>query len=298
MRSLLRFLLPSSLAILIFVVALPRPALWLDGKLALVWRLPVWTEPLALAFILAGAALAIWSCWKFASDSRLSSAPLGAATEGPDRGLFPSSRSAMALAGWMFGAGLSFLLRSVSLMVFAAIAAGAASAYIRCSKGPAKMAPMTQKWKLFGKSLLGWLSLALIAVGTLAGFPAVTQSVPVAHLTEPAILVQIRCKPGTADLWREDFEQHIRPAIDEAIARGDGYTSFQFLQPALPGQGFDFALLYTGKTYAALDQPRIPPQYLVLLEREGPLRTMATVREMSAWEDQVTVSLVHLSRTR
>jgi len=204
----------------------------------------------------------------------------------------------MILGYWMFGAGLGLLLRSVSLIALVAVIALAASVYVHGRKEQEIAARSPAGWRRYLYQIPGWLTLVLVITGTLAGLPAVTHSAPTPHLTEPAILVQIRCKPGTADLWREDFEQHIRPAIEESISRGDGYTSFEFLQPALPGQGFDFALLYTGKTYAALDQPRIPPQYLALLDREGTVRTLATVREMAAWEDQVTVSLVHLTRTR
>ena len=143
-----------------------------------------------------------------------------------------------------------------------------------------------------------WLMLSLVVIGTFAGFPKITRSVDSPHVTEPAILVQIRCKPGTGELWREDFERYLRPAIEEAVGRKDSYTSFQFLEAALPGQGFDFALLYTGASFSGLDKPRLFPQYVALVEREGPVRALEIGREMGQWEDHVTVSLVHLSRAR
>jgi hypothetical protein len=153
-------------------------------------------------------------------------------------------------------------------------------------------------WKRYASRAPRWITLVLVAAGTLAGLPEVTRAVPPARTVEPAILVQIRCKPGTADLWLADFDEHVRPAIEEVVARGDTYTSFQFLQPALPAQGFDFVLLYAGKTFAGLDQPRPFPQYVAMFQREGSVRTLAALREMGAWEDHVSVTLVHMSRTR
>ena len=99
-------------------------------------------------------------------------------------------------------------------------------------------------------------------------------------------------------LWRADFDQHVRPAIDEVIARGDSFTRFQIMEPALPWQGFDFLLLYTGKTFAGLDRPRPFPHYVALFQREGSLRAFAALKEMGSYEDQVSVTLVHLNRTR
>lgn len=303
MRRSLRSLLSSLLALVLYLAVLPRVGLWLDHRLELIWRLPAWIDPLAGLLIVLGIALTAWSLRTFAVPSNNEPPRFAASAPAADSPLVRGSRSPMILGPmilgyWMLGAGFGLLLRSVSLIALVAAIALAASVYVHGRKEQEIVARSHAGWRRYLNHIPGWLTLVLVITGTLAGLPAVTHSAPTPHLTEPAILVQIRCKPGTADLWREDFEQHIRPAIEELISRGDGYTSFEFLQPALPGQGFDFALLYTGKTYAALDQPRIPPQYLVLLDREGTVRTLATVREMGAWEDQVTVSLVHLTRTR
>jgi hypothetical protein len=198
----------------------------------------------------------------------------------------------------LLGVGLSLILHSITLNALVALIAIAANLCLRLTEKWREMGGVAERWKGFATDATASLTLVLIVVGTLIALPAVTHSASSQHRTEPAILVQIRCKPGTADLWRDDFEQHIRPAIEEAISHDDGFTDFQFLQAALPGQGFDFALLYSGKTYASLDQPRIPPQYVAMMQREGAMRTLATAREMGTWEDHVTVSLVHLSRTR
>jgi protein-S-isoprenylcysteine O-methyltransferase Ste14 len=297
-RPLVRSLLASLPAILLYVVALPWLALRLDRWLGLIWRLPSWIEPLAAFLMSAGAALAIYSFWALTFLGGGTPNPLVPTTRLVEAGPFRRSRNPLMLGGWLLGAGLAVLLRSVSLMALVGVVVIAGSIYVRWIEEPAMLARFGENWKGYARHTPRWLMLVLVAAGTLAGLPAVTRAVPPARIVEPAILVQIRCKPGTAALWRVDFDQHVRPAIEEVVARGDSFTSFQFLQPALPWQGFDFVLLYTGKTFAGLDQPAPFPQYLAMWQREGSVRTLAVAREMGAWEDQVSVTLVHLSRTR
>jgi hypothetical protein len=286
MRKHLSFLLLSLFALLFYVAILPRLGLWLDRRLALVWRLPGWTDPLAAALILAGSAFAVWYFWTLVFLERPAESPTS------------PSRTQMIFGAWALGAGLGLLLRSVCLMLLVAIIAIVATVYFRRSIQQSSFANLHAQLGRLRMPVPAWLILTLVLTGTLAGSPRITRSVPTPHVAEPAILVEIRCKPGTAELWREDFEQHLRPAIEEAVGQPGSYTSFQFLEAALPGQGFDFALLYTGTSFAGLDQPRIFPQYVALINREGPVRALATAREMGQWEDHVTVSLVHLSRKR
>jgi hypothetical protein len=268
-RPILSSLLAWAFALAIYAIALPWLALRLDRWLGLIWRLPSWIDPVSALLILAGIGLAAFTlrAWP--------------------------SRDPLMLGAWLFGAGLACLLRSASLMVLSGAVVIAAAAGPRLRR-PEILARLEDRWKRLPR----WTVPALVVAGVAAGLPAVTRALPPAHITEPAILVQIRCKPGTADLWRADFEQHVRPAIDEVLARGDTFTRFQLLTPALPAQGFDFVLLYTGKTFAELDQPRPFPQYVALFQREGAVRTLAALREMGSLEDHVSVTLVHLSRTR
>jgi len=297
-QPLVRSLLASLLALLLYVVALPWLALRLDRWLGLIWRLPSWIEPAAGLLMLAGAAIAIYSFWALTFLGAGTPNPMVPTTQLVEAGPFRRSRNPLMLGGWLFGAGLALLLRSASLMILIALIVIAGSVYVRRVEEPQMLARFGDSWKRYASRTPRWLTLVLVAVGTLAGLPAVTHAVPAAHVTEPAILVEIRCKPGTADLWRADFNEHVRPAIEEVVARGDTFTSFQLLEPALPGQGFDFELLYTGRTFAGLDQPRPFPQYVALFEREGAVRTLAAVREMGSLEEHVTVTLVHASRTR
>jgi hypothetical protein len=237
---------------------MPWVAIRLDRWLGLVWRLPFWMEPVAAVLVLAGAALALWAFVR-------------------------RSGAAGGVGVWLCGAGLACLLRSPCFLALSGAAAGAGA--LVYGRPAARLTPR-------------WLTLALAAAAVAGGLPSVSRGVAPSTITEPAILVQIRCKPGTADLWRSDFDQHIRPAIEEVVARGDEFTGFQFIQPALPAQGFDFVLLYTGKTFAGLDRPRPFPHYVALFQREGSLRAITALKEMGGWEEQVSVTLVHLTRAR
>ncbi len=107
-----------------------------------------------------------------------------------------------------------------------------------------------------------------------------------------AIMVEIQCKPGTADLWRESFEKETLPAIREAIQKGDAFTNFTYLEAPLPVQDIDFVLLFELKSFASLDTRRLPPHYEVLLRRLGPERFAALEKETGNWEKTVRVSVM------
>lgn len=106
------------------------------------------------------------------------------------------------------------------------------------------------------------------------------------------IMVEIQCKPGTADLWRESFEKETLPAIREAIQKGDAFTNFTYLEAPLPVQDIDFVLLFELKSFASLDTRRLPPHYEVLLRRLGPERFAALEKETGNWEKTVRVSVM------
>jgi len=299
MKRFLRSLLASLPALLIYTVALPWAALRLDRWFGLVWRLPFWIEPVAALATLIGAAIAAWSFWALTFRGDGTPNPLMPTVRLVASGPFRRSRNPLMLGGWLYGAGLACLLRSPCLLGLVGVLAIAGAWYVRRIEEPGMLARFGDAWTRYIARTPRWIVLALVVAATLAGLPALTMdpSTPDAA-TNPAILVQIRCKPGAASLWRADFDQHVRPAIDEVIARGDSFTRFQIMEPALPWQGFDFLLLYTGKTFAGLDRPRPFPHYVALFQREGSLRALAALKEMGAYEDQVSVTLVRLSRTR
>lgn len=128
-----------------------------------------------------------------------------------------------------------------------------------------------------------FLCLALILPGPLAA-----QSPP----STAVIMVEIHCKPGTADDWREAFERDVVPAIREAIEKGDAFTKFSYLEAPLPAQEIDFVLLFELKSFATLDRRRIPPHYELLLRRLGPERFAALMKEMGNWEKTVRVTIL------
>jgi hypothetical protein len=107
----------------------------------------------------------------------------------------------------------------------------------------------------------------------------------------PALIVEVKCKPGTADLWAADFQKEMQPAINDAIAKGDSYTRFRFVEAALPGQHFDFILIYESKSFAGLDVKRPFPQNLALYRRVGAERAKQILTEMMSWEEDVHISL-------
>ncbi len=296
---LTRSLLASLPPLLIYFGALPWAALWLDHRLRLVLRLPFSIEPVAALLILAGAALGIWSFWSLTFRGDGTPNPLVPTARLVESGPFRRSRNPLMLGGWLCGAGLACLLRSPCLLGMVGIIVIAGMFYVRRLEEPGLMGRFGGAWARYASRTPRWIAVALVAAATAAALPAVSvDRLAPATFIEPAIMVQVRCKPGTAGQWRAAFDQNLKPAIDEVIARGDSFTGFQLIEPALPWQSFDFVLLFTGKTFAGLDHPRPFPHYLALLEREGPLRTLAVAKEMGSYEDHAIVTLVYLSRAR
>jgi len=105
-------------------------------------------------------------------------------------------------------------------------------------------------------------------------------------------MVEIHCKRGTADQWREEFTKEVLPAIREAVQKGDVYTNFTFLEAPLPYQEVDFILIYEGKSFASLDTRRNAPHYEIMFRRLGPERFAALSKEMGEWEEKVTVRIL------
>jgi hypothetical protein len=136
--------------------------------------------------------------------------------------------------------------------------------------------------------------LAGLIIGALLWTGAAAQSAPPAGTAAtPALMVQIKCKPGTADLWQAEFEKEIVPAIQEAIAKGDGFTKFTYYESVLPSQ-VDFILVYEAKSFGGLDVKRPFPHYAALYRRVGPARAAQILSEMGSWEADAKVTLVRV----
>jgi hypothetical protein len=106
-------------------------------------------------------------------------------------------------------------------------------------------------------------------------------------------MVQVRCKGGTAELWLAEFEKEILPSIQEAISKGEGISKFYYFDAALPGQPFDFVLVYEVKTLGSLDTKQPFPHYTALFRRVGQARGLEILKEMGGWEQDVKVTIVH-----
>ncbi|MGA3135964.1 MAG: methyltransferase [Terracidiphilus sp.] len=296
MKRLLCSLLACLLALLAYFAGLPWAALRLDHRFGLVWRLPFWIEPAAALLILASVALAVWFFWAhaFRDDGRPN--PSTPPEQQVESGLFRRWRNPLMLAGWLCGAGLACLLRSPSLLGMVGTVAVAGTIFVRRVEEPGAAARFGGTWMRTIARTPRWFVVMLVAAATAAALPTVSVDRPApARAARPAILVQIRCKPGTASLWRASFDQYVKPAIDAAIARGDSITDFEIIESALPSQPFDFILLYTGKSFAEFDQPGSFHHYAELFQREGSPQALNALKELTSYEDQVTVTPIYLA---
>ena len=135
------------------------------------------------------------------------------------------------------------------------------------------------------------LLLTLVCAAGLFSTPMRAQTPTAGASSSPALMVQIKCKPGTADLWQAEFEKEIVPSIQEAIAKGDGFTRFTYYESALPSQ-VDFVLVYESKSFGGLDVKRPFPHYAALYRRVGPARAGQILSEMGSWEQETKITLV------
>jgi hypothetical protein len=119
-----------------------------------------------------------------------------------------------------------------------------------------------------------------------------------APFSNPVVMVQIQCNPGTADQWREAFEKQEVPVIREVVRKGDVFTNFTYFEAPIPAQDVDFILLFELKTFASLDVRRIPPHWEELLHRLGPEGFAAYEKEVGSYEKVVRVSLLRSYRVQ
>jgi protein-S-isoprenylcysteine O-methyltransferase Ste14 len=288
MQRFARFLLPSLFILLLYFFALPWLALQIDQKFSLIWRLPFWTEIIAIALILISVAVVLRYFWVRAYPSDRSP------SVGTNRMHIVES-----VGTWLGGVGLACLLRSPTLLGIDGIIAIVIILCSRSSEDPTLFSRFAKIVLSRVNRIPRWIMVVLVVAGTAMAFPELTMDKqPPPGATEPAILVQVRCKPGTSYLWKADFDKHIRPAIEDVIAKGNAFTGLQVIQATLPWQPFDFILIYTGKSFASLDKPGVPPHFAALFQREGTARAMAVLNEMNSYEEQSTVTIVYVSKVR
>lgn len=288
MQRFVRFFLPFLFTLLIYFLVLPWLALQLDQRFSFIWRLPFWTETIAAFLILISGAIILRYFWVRAYHNN---------------GSFSVNANGLhiveSVGTWLGGVGLACLLRSPSLAATNGIIAIVGILYSRSSEDPTLLSRFAKVVLLRVNRIPRWIMLVLVIAGTAMGLPALSSEKQSELVTtDPAILVQVRCKPGTSYLWKADFDKHIRPAIEEVIAKGNTFTGLQVIQSTLPWQPFDFMLVYTGKSFASLDKPGVPPHFAALFQREGSVRAMSVLNEMNSYEEQSTVTIVYLSKVR
>ena len=286
MRRILRPILLALIALLIYFILLPWLALEFDQRMRIVWRLPFWTETPAAICIIVGLALLLKCGWTWVFHDA-------------NTGVLDRWINASLLGSWVGGIGLAILLRSPSFVgVVVLVTVIVLLLITQRRKREAAESSRVLSLPLLRRVPLWTLLLLVIAS---AGICAADFTVDVpspAVPTEPAILVQIRCKPGMTYQWKADFNKHIRPAIEEVIAHGGAFTGLQFIESTLPAQPFQFMLIYTGKSFASLDKPSVPPHYAALFQREGTLRGLAVLKEMTSYEEESTVMIIYLSKVK
>lgn len=288
--------LATLLALLAYFAGLPWAALRLDYRSGLVWRLPFWIEPVAVFLILAGTAVAVWSLWAAASCFDGTPDPLTPSTQQVESGMYRRLWTPLMIGAWLCGAGLACLLRSPCLLGLAGIVVVAGLFCVRRAEEPGVAVRFGGAAMRSITRIPRWPVAVLVSLATTAALPAISVDRPLpAGVNRPAILVQIRCKPGTAHLWRASFDKYVKPGIDAAIARGGSITHFEVIESALPSQPFDFTLLYTWKSFAAFDQPGSFHHYAELFQREGSSQALNALEEMTSYEDQVTVTPIYLT---
>ena len=108
----------------------------------------------------------------------------------------------------------------------------------------------------------------------------------------PTVIVQIKFKAGAASAWKEAFEKHLVPAIEEAIEKKDEITGFAYSESLTPGQPYDFMFLLQARSFAFFDRPRPYPHYRALFRRLGAEQAQKVLAEMDNGEAAVAVTLV------
>ncbi len=295
MNRFLRSLLATIPAVVLYAVALPWCAVLIDQRLGLVWRLPFWLERIGLGAVVLGTAIAACSAWVLTIKGNGTPNPLMPPAALVVSGPFRYSRNPLMLGGWLFGAGLACMLRSASLLAMVGLVVLAGTVYLKRVEEPGLIRRFGEAYREYAQRTPRWLLFTFVVGMSVAGLSTVRiESAVAVNPPTPAILVQIRCHPGTAEMWRELFDLHMLPAIRETVARGETFTDFRFVEAALPAQTFDFMLVFTGKSFAQLDRRRPFPHYQALFRREGTLRASVALREMISYEESVSVTLVRL----
>ena len=292
---MLRGLAWSIPATVTYLLGLPMLALSADRRLGLVWRLPAWADAGGWAAVVAGACVAIVAGLLLVVAGRGTPNPLAPPERLVTTGLYRRSRNPLMLGGWLLGVGMAIVLRSISLLALVAVIVIVGALYVRIIEEPRLIDRFGDQYRSYARITARWFVLLVALAGpirVLAGGSVTAEpAVRVAEPT-PAIMVQIRCKPGAVESWRRSFEQEILPSIQEAVARGDGFTGLTYYEAGLPAQPFHFVLVFEGGSFAQLDRRRPFPHYRVLFERLGPLRAQLVLKQMLEWEETASVTLV------
>jgi protein-S-isoprenylcysteine O-methyltransferase Ste14 len=156
---MLRALLWSSPATLVYLVVIPLVALRLDGWLELP-ELPGWCRWPALLLLPAGLGVALWTVWLFAVDGHGTPNPVAPPQRLVVRGPYRCSRNPMMLGGWVAGLGLALVLGSPSLLVGVALLVAAGVAYVRLIEEPVLRKRFGESYRRREDEIPRWLGFS------------------------------------------------------------------------------------------------------------------------------------------
>ncbi|UCC71360.1 MAG: hypothetical protein JSV86_13310 [Gemmatimonadota bacterium] len=151
-----------------------------------------------------------------------------------------------------------------------------------------------EAYRFYAAWLPRWLPIVLALCVIPRAVTAQTESAAPAVQPDatPAVVAKIRFEPGARARWIETFERHIAPAILEAIETGDEIIDVSYYESVIPGQDYDFLLVFRAKSFAFYDGRRVFPHYAALFRRVGVEEGRRIIEEMAEWEASVTVTLL------
>jgi protein-S-isoprenylcysteine O-methyltransferase Ste14 len=278
-----------ALPVLVYTVGLPLFGLHLDRTHGALPSIPGAVRWAGLPLMLIGSIMAVWSALLLVAQGRGTPNPFRPPRDLVTSGPYHRSRNPIMLGGWIFGTGLALVLGSPSLLGIYAVVVLAGVVYVCHLEEPRLMARFGDAYRRYAAQVPRWF-LILVALSTVAEVAqAQGPSPPTAR---PAVVVQIDVVPGGTDTWIELFETYMAPAIRDAIQAGDQLTDFEYFEALVPSQSTDVVLILKAESFGFFDQRRPTPHYRALFRRHGAEEGGRVLREMTALERSVEVTLL------
>lgn len=281
-------------AVMAYTLLLPILARLVDRRLEAAWPLPAAVSLLAIPLLPLGLALTLRSAWLLTLRGQGTPNPIKPPRRLVVRGPYRWSRNPLMIGAWAFGAGLALALRSPSLLVIYAGIVVIGIVYVRKVEEPQMLKRFGEEYRSYAAKVPRWLFLLFAFFLRTSEVPA--QNTPDRGVAEPsaipAVVAKIEFQPGRRTQWIDAFERYIVPAIREAIEAGDEILDVAYFESIVPGQDYDFLLVFRAKSFGFYDRRRAFPHYEALFRRVGVEEGRRILSEMSEWEASVSVTLL------